>query len=125
MHATDLGFSARPRQAKEVSDVGALIGDRYRIEGLIHEDATTSTVSARHLALEERVFVQVLRPEPRFDKRRTVQYSRAIKSLARVKTDHVARVLDVGVALFLGPFMVMEDLEGNTLAELLRTEGPL
>jgi serine/threonine-protein kinase len=125
MHATDLGLSSRPRQAKEVSDIGALIGDRYRIDGLIREDASTSTVSARHLALEERVFVQVLRPEPRFDKRRTVQYLQAIKSLARIKTDHVVRVLDVGVALFLGPFMVMEDLEGSTLAEVLRAEGPL
>ena len=125
MHATDLGLSSRPRQAKSVSDVGDLIGDRYRIEGLIREDASTSTVSARHLALEERVFVQVLRPELRFDKRCTVQYMKAIKSLARIKTDHVERVLDVGVALFLGPFLVMEDLEGSTLAEVLRAEGPL
>ncbi|HEU4581135.1 MAG TPA: serine/threonine-protein kinase [Polyangiaceae bacterium] len=124
MHAMDPGFSSRPRQAKKVSDVGALIGDRYRIEGLIREDAMTSTVSARHLALEERVFVQVLRPEARFDKRRTVQYLKAIKSLARIKTDHVVRVLDVGVALFLGPFLVMEELEGSTLAEVLRAEGP-
>jgi serine/threonine-protein kinase len=125
MHATDLGLSSRPRQAKEVSDIGDLIGDRYRIEGLVREDATTSTVSARHLALEERVFVQVLRPELRFDKRSTVRYLKAIKSLARIKTDHVVRVLDVGVALFLGPFLVMEELDGSTLAELLQAEGPL
>src|SRR3954470_12384715 len=98
MHATDLALSSRPRQAEDVSNLGDLIGDRYRIEGLIREDGTTSTVSARHLALEERVFVQVLRPEPRFDKGLTVQYLQAIKSLARIKTDHVVRVLDVGVA---------------------------
>jgi serine/threonine-protein kinase len=125
MQATDPGFSSRPRQAKEVTDIGDLIGDRYRIEQVMREDATTSTVSARHLALEERVFVQVLQPEHRYDKRRTVQYLKAIKALARIKTDHVVRVLDVGVALFLGPFMVTEELEGNTLAELLHSEGPL
>lgn len=125
MRAIDPGFSSRERQARDVSDVGALLGDRYRIEGLLREDATTSTVLARHLALEERVAVQVLRPEPRFDQRLTVQYLQAIKSLARLESEHVARVLDVGVALFLGPFMVMEDVEGVTLREVLRAEGPL
>ncbi|MEY4547106.1 MAG: hypothetical protein RL685_3301 [Pseudomonadota bacterium] len=118
-------FSSPGREAREPSAVGRRIADRYQIERVLHEDASTTTVSALHLTLEERVTVQVLSPEQRFDARRSAQYLDAIKPLARIKTDHVVRVLDVGVALYLGPFLVLEELEGNTLAQVLRAEGPL
>ncbi|MEY2930893.1 MAG: hypothetical protein RL033_1642 [Pseudomonadota bacterium] len=118
-------FSPPGREAREPSEVGRRIADRYQIERVLHEDASTTTVSALHLTLEERVTVQVLSPEQRFDARRSAQYLEAIKPLARIKTDHVVRVLDVGVALYLGPFLVLEELEGDTLAEVLRAEGPL
>ena len=36
-----------------------------------------------------------VRPEQRFDTQQSAQYLRAIKALARLKTEHVARVLDV------------------------------
>jgi len=124
MGVTGLGFPER-RQAKDASDVGGMIADRYQIEELSHEDATTSTVLAKHLALEERVAVQVLRPEQRFDQQLALQYLSRAKSLAHIKTDHALRVLDVGVALYLGPFMVMEHLEGSTLQHVLRAEGRL
>jgi serine/threonine protein kinase len=113
-------FPAHGREAREASDVGRRIADRYQIERVSHEDQLTTTVIARHLSLEERVTVQVLRPEQRFDTQRSAQYLDAIKALARIKTDHVVRVLDVGIALYLGPFLVLEELEGNTLAQLLR-----
>ena len=105
--------------------MGRRIADRYQIEQQLREDERTITVAARHMTLEERVLIQVLCPELRFDAQRSAQYLRAAKALARIKTDHVARVLDVGVALYLGPFMVLEELQGSTLAELVGSQGPL
>lgn len=119
------GFPAPHREAREPSEVGRRIADRYQIEGQGREGASTVTVLARHLALDERVQIQVLRAEQRFDAPLSAQYLRSIKELARIKTDHVERVLDVGIALYLGPFLVLEELEGKTLAELLRAGGPL
>jgi serine/threonine-protein kinase len=41
----------------------------------------------------------------------------------RIKSEHVARVLDVGALESGDPYMVMERLEGNDLAALLRSRG--
>jgi serine/threonine-protein kinase len=133
MASADVSFSSEfpgqphpeRREAREPTEVGRRIADRYQIEQLQREDASTITVIARHLTLEERVQVQVLRSEQRFDPQISAQYLAACKALAHIKTDHVARVLDVGVALYLGPFLVLEALEGNTLAQVLGTEGAL
>src|SRR5262249_40145078 len=42
----------------------------------------------------------------------------------RIRSEHVARVLDVGVREDNSPFIVMEYLEGQTLARSLSQNGP-
>jgi hypothetical protein len=104
---------------------GRMIADRYQIERLSQEDATTLTMTARHLSLDELVEIKFLRPELRLDARVSARFSSATKALARIKTDHVLRVLDVGTALSVGPYLVQEHLEGSSLADLLHSEGKL
>src|SRR5262245_48721396 len=79
-------FSPQGREAREATEVGNRIADRYQIQQLLREDELTCTVLARHLSLEEHVHVQVLRAEQRFDTRLSAQYLDAIKALARVKS---------------------------------------
>jgi serine/threonine-protein kinase len=80
---------------------------------------------ARHVSLDEKVAIKFLRPELRRDPVANARLSREAKALARIKSDHVARVLDVGATLSVGPYMVMEYLEGTDLGDVLETEGPL
>lgn len=80
---------------------------------------------ARHVSLDEKVALKFLRPELRRDPFAIARMSREAKALARIKSDHVARVLDVGVTLSVGPYMVMEYLDGVDLGALIEAEGPL
>jgi tRNA A-37 threonylcarbamoyl transferase component Bud32 len=105
--------------------VGATIAGRYRVERPIGEGAMGAVALARHVSLDERVAIKFLRPELRRDPVAIARLSREAKALARIKSDHVCRVLDVGVTLSVGPYMVMEYLEGTDLGELLDAEGPL
>jgi serine/threonine protein kinase len=105
--------------------VGSMIAGRYRVERPIGEGAMGSVALARHVSLDETVAIKFLRPELRRDPVATARLAREAKALARIKSDHVARVLDVGVTLSVGPYMVMEYLEGADLGQVLETEGPL
>jgi serine/threonine protein kinase len=105
--------------------VGSTIAGRYRVERPIGEGAMGSVALARHVSLDETVAIKFLRPELRRDPVATARLAREAKALARIKSDHVARVLDVGVTLSVGPYMVMEYLEGVDLGQVLDTEGPL
>src|SRR6185369_12014797 len=43
----------------------------------------------------------------------------------RIKSEHVARVFDVGILPDGAPFIVMEYLDGHDLSVVLQTRGPL
>lgn len=105
--------------------ISALVGDHYGVEQPIGEGAMGLVVRARHLALGETVAIKFLHREFRHDPlavERLVQESRA---LTRIESEHVPRVLDVGMSFELGPYMVMEYLDGTSLAALLEKEGRL
>ena len=105
--------------------VGSTIAGRYLVERPIGEGAMGAVALARHVSLDETVAIKFLRPELRRDPVANARLSREARALARIKSDHVARVLDVGATLSVGPYMVMEYLEGTDLGEVLENEGPL
>jgi serine/threonine-protein kinase len=58
---------------------------------------------------------------PRFVER----FLREARAAVRLKSDHVARVLDVGTLPSGSPYMVMEYLDGSDLASILESSGPM
>jgi serine/threonine-protein kinase len=105
--------------------VGRTLAGRYQIERWIGEGSMGAVVAARHLGLDERVAIKFIRSELRRDPLAISRFAREAKALAQVKSDHITRVLDVGVSLELGPFIVLEHLEGRDLGQLLHDDGPL
>jgi eukaryotic-like serine/threonine-protein kinase len=105
--------------------VGTTIAGRYLVERPIAEGSMGAVALARHVSLDEKVAIKFVRPELRRDPSAITRLSREAKALARIKSDHVCRVLDVGVTLSVGPYMVLEYLEGTDLGAVLEKEGPL
>jgi serine/threonine protein kinase len=115
----------KPNEEAERYHVGTTIAGRYRVERPIGEGAMGAVALALHVGLDEKVAIKFLRPELRRDPVAVARLSREARALARIKSDHVARVIDVGATLAVGPYMVMEYLEGTDLGEVIETEGPL
>lgn len=105
--------------------VSALIGDQYGFEQLIGEGAMGLVVRARHLALDEPVAIKFLHSELRHDPQAVDRLLQESRALARIESEHVPRVFDIGMTFELGPYIVMEFLEGTSLAALLEKEGRL
>jgi len=103
---------------------GNVLDAKYRFESVLGVDATTATVVATHLGLEEKVAIKVLLPEWAGDPALVERFLLAGRAAARVHGEHVVQVLDVDEAGSI-PFVVLEYLEGKNLEELVVAQGAL
>ncbi|WP_437745289.1 protein kinase [Sorangium sp. So ce1504] len=105
--------------------VGDVLAGKYRVEQIVGAGAMGTIVAAWHLELEQRVAMKFLHSLRADGGDPAERFRREARALARIKSEHVARVLDVGSLEGGMPYMVMEFLEGNDLAHEIRARGPL
>jgi len=96
---------------------GDVIAGKFRVERVLGEGGMGFVVAAKHLQLGQRVALKFLHARAATPETRT-RFLREARNTARLKSRHVARVLDVGTADDGTPFMVMEYLEGTDLLAL-------
>jgi Protein kinase domain len=105
--------------------IGQVIHGKYRIERQIGRGGMGIVLAATHLQLEHLVAIKVMRRDLGMDERAIDRLLMEARSAARIRSEHVARVLDVGTLDNGTPFIVMEYLDGENLADLLDREGAL
>jgi serine/threonine-protein kinase len=103
---------------------GDVVADKYRVDRILGEGGMGVVVAGTHLQLEQRVALKFLRPALAAQPVLVQRFMREAKAAVKIHSDHVARVLDVGVHEGV-PFMVMEYLEGSDIERLLVARGPL
>ncbi|MDB5212633.1 MAG: Serine/threonine-protein kinase pkn3 [Myxococcaceae bacterium] len=94
---------------------GQIVADKYRIDGVLGTGGMGVVVAATHVELEQRVAIKFLRevsPEA------LARFQREARMLVRLKSPHVARVIDVGAMDDDTPYIVMEHLDGSDLATI-------
>jgi serine/threonine-protein kinase len=104
---------------------GDILAGKYRVERVLGEGGMGVVVAAFHLALEQRVAVKFLRKDMADRGDAAERFRREARAVARIQSEHVARVLDVGTMEDGETYIVMEYLDGNDLAEEMRKRGAL
>jgi serine/threonine-protein kinase len=105
---------------------GTVIDGKYRVDHVLGRGAMGVVVAATHLQLGEHVALKFLRIQnPTADQDFQSRFRREARLSARLKSEHITRVIDVGVWREKVPFMVMEYLVGGDLRALTRWTGPL
>lgn len=82
-------------------------------------------MAARHVGLDEQVAIKFLHPMLAEHAHAIARFLREARAAVKIKSEHVAKVYDVGNLESGAPFMVMEYLEGADLAHWLGERGPL
>jgi serine/threonine protein kinase len=103
---------------------GAL-GPEFRILRPLGEGEAALVYLARETSLERLVAVKVLRPELARDDVVRRRFSREARAAARVLHPNVVVVHRVGEIDGELPYLIMECVEGRTLADALHADGPL
>src|SRR5439155_13775005 len=94
--------------------IGDVVAGKYRVERVLGHGGMGVVVAAQHLQLRQKVAIKFLLPGANHEV--TARFLREARAAVRLKSAHVARVLDVGDLASGAPYMVMEHLEGSDLA---------
>jgi serine/threonine-protein kinase len=121
--AAMVALEEQPLSAEDCA-IGEVVAGKYLIEGVIGRGSMGVVVRATHLGFDELVALKFIRPEMRKIDGIVSRFAREAKASVRIRNEHAVNVLDVGVADPIGPFFVMEYLEGINLEELVDSQGP-
>jgi len=112
-------------EQEEAFRPGSIVDDRFRIEEVIGEGGMGVVVRAVHLKLGSQVALKFLQPAALAERVVVERFEREARAAARLTSDHIARITDVGSLPNGAPFIIMEYLTGETLAAMLRRRGAL
>jgi serine/threonine protein kinase len=103
---------------------GTMLDDKYRIESLLATGGMGTVYLGTHMRLHKRVAIKILNPQltsaPMVER-----FRREAITASQIGHEGIAQVTDMGTSNDGEPFLVMEYLEGESLAARLKASGPL
>jgi len=108
-----------PSMGVEALEPNRVLAGRYRLEVRLGQGGMGAIWRAEHLVLQAPVAVKLIDREAVPDEDTLSRFLREAKSAAALRSPHVVQIIDYGVEGPI-PFMVMELLEGENLAQRLK-----
>lgn len=104
---------------------GDVLARKYRVERVLGAGNMGVVVAARHVELGQLVALKHLLTGQAISVEQRERFLREARAAVLLKSHHVAKVIDVGTDDNNAPYIVMELLEGQDLAAILRARGQL
>ena len=104
---------------------GSVLLDKYRVDAIIGRGGMGQVIKAWHLGLDEEVAIKLLRDDVAVADETIARFVREAQAAAKLKSEHVARIIDVGTFGDGKPYLVMEFLEGQDIGQLINECGRL
>jgi len=104
---------------------GDLIASKYRLESQIGTGGMGVVFAATHLHLDQQVALKFLLPEAAKNAEVVERFWREARAAVKIQSEHVARVMDIGMLDGGVPYIVMEYLQGDDLENIVKAQGPL
>jgi serine/threonine protein kinase len=102
----------RPRAVVRPGDV---LAGKYRVERMHAPGVLGVTCDAQHERLGQRVAVKLFSAEAGVDTERRARFLHSSRLAAQLRSEHLARVLDLGALHSGAPYCVVEHLSGTDL----------
>src|SRR5438067_1353319 len=100
----------RPRSEEDVLILkpGTLLANKYRIVRTIGQGGMGVVIEAVHEELDQRVALKLMAEHAAANAEWAARFTREARLAARIKSEHVVRVFDVGKVETGQPYMAME-----------------
>lgn len=105
--------------------LGSLVGATYRVVAHLGSGGMGDVYEVEHLRLAKRFAAKFLRANLLEDAAALQRFEREAQAMARLHSNHVATIVDLGTDGSGTPFLVMERLYGSDLRRLLLRYGSL
>jgi serine/threonine protein kinase len=119
---TDCRQSDRPPQD---ALVGKTIGGKYQILSLLGCGGMSKVYKARQMPINRIVALKMLLAQLSHQEESVMRFLQEARAAGQVLHANVVSVFDFGLAEDYQPYLVMDYLEGDSLAEVLKREGRL
>jgi endoglucanase len=113
------------KAAPDATRIGETVGGKYRIVRLLARGGMGVVYEAHHAVVRRRFAIKFLRRD--LAERRDIlnRFQREAEAAGALENDNVTAAVDFGISDDGAPFIVMEYLVGESLADLLEREGRL
>src|SRR5271165_1197037 len=89
-------MTGEPSQVAAGVHEGDVIAGKYRVEKVLGAGGMGVVVAARHIDLDEKVALKFLLPEALGSSEGMARFIREARAAVKIKSEHIARVTDVG-----------------------------
>src|SRR6185503_18131179 len=121
---TEGGAARHAPRGDDLADIGQVLGGRYRLVELLGTGGMATIYRATDTQLGRDVALKLLRPEYLQDPEFSSRFRSEAQAAASLSHPNVVTVYDYGEEPS-GPYIVMELVQGEDLATILRRSGPL
>src|SRR5690242_18856533 len=105
--------------------IGKVLNNKIRIDALLGRGGMGAVYRATDIVLDRAVAVKLLRQELIGQDNLDSRFLREARASARIEHPHAITVHDFGTLPDGNAFIVMEFIQGCSLRDLVRREGPL
>src|SRR5262249_16807581 len=105
--------------------IGAVIGDRYEITGVIAGGGMGTIFRAKHQLMKRTVAIKMLHPQMVASASALKRFQQEAEAASCLNHPNILSVFDFGLTAQGKPYVVMACLEGKSLASLLATDAHL
>ena len=105
--------------------IGKTLAGKYRIEERLKDGGMGMVYRGTHVLMDKTVAIKVLRPSLAADEKIVARFSREARAASRISHPNALSVTDFGEDENGVVFLVMEYLNGKTLKQVIRENGPL
>jgi serine/threonine-protein kinase len=111
---------SQPRPKSQELQLPVVVGGRYRLTELRGGGGMAKVYKAIDITLEREVAVKLINPDLRAEPEFDARFQREARIASQLHDPHIVVVHDFGIDPALGPFLVMEFLQGQSLRERLQ-----
>jgi serine/threonine-protein kinase len=107
------------------AEVGEVIDGKYEVLEVLGEGGMGQVLAARHVELGQKVALKFMSPAIMEIPGAAERFTREAQAVAKLRSEHVCRVLDIGVTDSGARYIVIEYLQGSDLGDLLAERGQI
>lgn len=105
--------------------VGRTLGEKYRVRSVLGEGGMGTVYEAEHIAIGRAVAIKVLHPAQARKREAVKRFHHEARAAGAIGHPNICEVYDFGTLDDGSPYLVMERLVGETLADRIAADGGL